>query len=77
MVTMLILCNFDNPAVFGVPLGILKRGNNIFTPLNEERTRAYAYTQHTLSKILPGNNVSTTPIVIPPKPHPKFVLRRM
>ena len=77
MVDDVYLVQFYNPTVFGVSLASLKKGNNIFTPLNEEKTRVYAYTEDTLSKILPGNNVSTTPIVIPPKPHPKFVLRPM
>jgi hypothetical protein len=59
---------FAAPSVFGVAFATLKQGSNLFARLNNDGTEAYAISEPALLKATDGSNVSTTPIVIPPKP---------
>jgi hypothetical protein len=59
---------FAAPSVFGVAFATLKQGSNLFARLNNDGTEAYVISEGALLKATDGSNVSTTPIVIPPKP---------
>ena len=67
------LVKFDNPSVFGTAFAVLKPGNNVLVPLTSGETQAWVYSGDVVDKLISGNNVETTPIVIPPRPRPKHL----
>jgi hypothetical protein len=65
------LVQFENPTVFGLSFASLNKGDNFFTPRNDQMTQVYLYTTSTAAGALNGKSVNTRPIVIPPKGGPK------
>jgi hypothetical protein len=67
---------FDDPKVFGVSFATLRKGSNLFARQNDHAIKGQVISEAAVLKSLPGDNVETTPIVIPPKP-PKRVGTRV
>jgi len=60
------LVQFLNPTVFGMSFASLNKGDNFFTPKSDETTEVYIFTTTVAANAL-GKNVSTRPIIIPPR----------
>jgi len=66
---------FSDPKVFGASLATLKKGNNLFSRLNNGQTECQIISETAALAALDTEDVASAPVVIPPKgPGPRRIL---